>query len=149
MHDASYDVARLLPHRPPLLLIDRICEVDLAGGQLHAERLLAADDPLGPLWPLLVVEALCQAAACLNGLERLAAGETRQQRGYLVSISGFDFPRPEGRPDGGGERLLLRVRREARLGQMVSFAAEAEVQGLRGTGHLVARGRLLFAVTSA
>lgn len=167
----DYDLAHVLPHRPPLLLVDRLRAVDLPAGRLVAERRLSADDPWlaaqGELSPLLVVEALCQAAACLNGIEARAAQRggpkvagPQRHRGYLVSAAGFEFP-DRARV---GERLSLQVAREGRMGAMVSFQARAEAHAPDGgdgapggpaagsdsaTGRLVAAGRLLFAVTIA
>jgi 3-hydroxymyristoyl/3-hydroxydecanoyl-(acyl carrier protein) dehydratase len=155
-----YDLARLLPHAPPFRLIDRLVEVDLAAGRLVAERRLTRDDLLlrgAPLLPpTLVIEALCQAAACLNGLEAEHAQRgQKQHRGYLVSISDFRFPGCAR----GGDTLLLAVQREGGLGRMQSFAATAqvaatEIAGGEGRGgrrrlRSIAGGRLLFAVAMA
>jgi 3-hydroxymyristoyl/3-hydroxydecanoyl-(acyl carrier protein) dehydratase len=167
----DYDLAHLLPHRPPFRLVDRLRRVDLPGGRLVGERRVTCDDPLLPpgaeaLPPLLLIEALCQAAACLNGLEALAAAGPaglpalesahreggRRHRGYLVSAAGFEFPDQVWI----GELLVLQVTREGRMGQMASFQAEAraeapgEAPGERlGGGRLITSGRLLFAVTIA
>ena len=64
---------RLLPHRPPMLLVDGIDIVDLDGGGVRGHRLLRADDPgfAGhfpgePIYPgVLIVEAMGQLALTL------------------------------------------------------------------------------------
>lgn len=136
-----------LPHQPPFRLVDSVLAADLPRGVLLAVRRLTQSDAL---WPAeqgqpaafpqtLVIEALCQAAACLNAIERLPP-ETRKprnptippsvpqladrhptHRGYLVSLSDFKFPAAAKI----GETLLLRVERKERLGALVAFAARA------------------------
>lgn len=166
-----YLLGLLIPHRPPFLLIDRVLSADPKTGRLVALRRLSADDALGPAanevgapgltapaeFPRpLLIEALCQAAACLNGL---ALSETRESegsgsaghRGFLVAISGFRFP------DSAhiGETLELSVTRRESLGAVVAFDASATVienpalpnPDPAALPRTVAAGRLLFAVT--
>jgi 3-hydroxyacyl-[acyl-carrier-protein] dehydratase len=124
-------VTDLIPHRAPWLLIDRI--VESSREQVRAEKRLTADDPLlaNGLAETLVVEALAQAAACVNG-----AGMGVHQ-GYLVALSGFEF---HGRAQ-PGETLTLTAVKTAALGALHRFSGEATVDG-----RLVAKGDLTFAV---
>jgi 3-hydroxymyristoyl/3-hydroxydecanoyl-(acyl carrier protein) dehydratase len=173
------DLAQLLPHRPSFLLVDRITQVK-EDQALTAERRLSGDDPLltrdGLLSGPLLIEALCQAAACLNGLALTAADPQRSplalrpdapgpaarsgprierpvstalstaHRGYLVAVSDFHF-HDEAR---AGDTLVLQVTREGRRGPMHAFTATAEAKGGDGAeARPIAAGRLLFAVGGA
>jgi 3-hydroxymyristoyl/3-hydroxydecanoyl-(acyl carrier protein) dehydratase len=125
-----------IPHRPPWLLVDRV--VEAGGDRVLAERRVSADDPLARdgLPELLTVEALAQAAACLN------AGEMGAHRGYLVAATGFSF---EGRVQ-PGETLLLEATRTAALGGLHRFEGVARAVNFGGEARIVARGQMTFAV---
>lgn len=67
------EIMQLIPHRAPFLLIDRVIDLDLAGGTVHAERIAATDDPVfaghfpgHPVYPaVLQCEAIGQAGVFL------------------------------------------------------------------------------------
>lgn len=67
-------VRRLLPHRPPLLLVDRISGIDLEAGRIVGSRYLDPADsvfaghfPEYPIYPgTLQVEAVGQLGLCLH-----------------------------------------------------------------------------------
>jgi 3-hydroxymyristoyl/3-hydroxydecanoyl-(acyl carrier protein) dehydratase len=66
-------IERILPQRPPLLLLDTITHVDVQQGYLRAQRRTDPNDPVfrghlpgAPIYPaVLLVEMVAQAAGCL------------------------------------------------------------------------------------
>lgn len=154
----------LLPHAPPFRLIDRVVAADRAAGTLVAERLITATCALWPAesfsthanshaaglrFPdVLVIEALCQAAACLNILDA-APDAARHHHGYLVAISNFrfrqDFNSAQRQRPTVGDTLILKVQRGSKLGAMVAFSAFAHVK-TDAIEYELASGQLLFAI---
>jgi 3-hydroxymyristoyl/3-hydroxydecanoyl-(acyl carrier protein) dehydratase len=69
-------IERLIPHRPPFLLLDAIDRVDLKGARLRARRFIDPSDvvfrghfPGEPVYPgVLHLEMVGQAACCLASL---------------------------------------------------------------------------------
>ncbi|MCX5415794.1 3-hydroxyacyl-ACP dehydratase FabZ family protein [Streptomyces sp. NBC_00059] len=64
-------IEKLLPHRPPMLLVDELAEV-VPSERLTArmtvtgrEPCFAGSDPQGPFPPVLLIESWCQAAGVL------------------------------------------------------------------------------------
>lgn len=78
-------IQQLLPHRDPMLFVDRISAVDLAEETLCAHRRLDPADPLlrghfpgYPVYPgALLVETMGQACLCLHQLCDLGRTEVR------------------------------------------------------------------------
>ncbi|MBK9516958.1 MAG: 3-hydroxyacyl-ACP dehydratase FabZ [Anaeromyxobacter sp.] len=104
-------IQRLLPHRPPFLLVDRVVAFEkdtsltaLKGVTMN-EPFFAGHFPGHPVMPgVLILEALAQAAALLACLslppEKLGNTVT-----YLMGIDGARFRRPVV----PGDRLELKV----------------------------------------
>src|SRR3546814_5345806 len=91
----AYDIHRILkalPHRYPLLLVDRVKSIEL-GERIHAVKAVTMNEqffqghfPGAPIMPgVLQIEAMAQAAAIL-GLETLELGGT----GKLVFFMGIE-----------------------------------------------------------
>jgi 3-hydroxymyristoyl/3-hydroxydecanoyl-(acyl carrier protein) dehydratase len=76
------DIERILPHRDPMLLVDRVTHLDLDTQRLCAERFIDPQDPIlrghfpdYPVYPgALLVEAMGQAGLCL--IRMLKEGRT-------------------------------------------------------------------------
>jgi 3-hydroxyacyl-[acyl-carrier-protein] dehydratase len=105
------EIRDLLPHREPMLLVDRIESID-PGVALTAVRTVAADEPWclgGGAYPaVLVIESWCQAASLLAAWQlRDAPGRADQVPlfGAISALSVHDSVRP-------GEVLTHRVRLE-------------------------------------
>jgi 3-hydroxyacyl-[acyl-carrier-protein] dehydratase len=121
-------IQRLLPHRYPMLLVDRVLE--LAEDTVVAEKLVTANDPFlqghfpgRPIVPgVLIVEAIAQAA----GLWVMA--QEPQQRGRDIALVGIDRARFR-RPVVPGDTLLLTARILRRRGEMYQFEGTATVAG--------------------
>jgi len=68
------EIERLLPHRDPMLLVDRISGIDLGSETMRAHRRIDPGDPLlrghfpgYPVYPgALLVETMGQASLCLH-----------------------------------------------------------------------------------
>lgn len=114
------DLDRLIPHRPPLRLVEEI--VGECGGEFICRgRIpleLAAD---GWTSPLLAVELGAQAAAVLGALERARAeGDAEAPPiGYLVTIRDAQIAAPAIR---AGEPLTARVRQAGSVHPLTKYA---------------------------
>jgi predicted hotdog family 3-hydroxylacyl-ACP dehydratase len=132
--DLPRDVAGLVPHRPPLCLLQRLLEAE--GGQGCAEAWVAADSPLvdrdGVLDEAALVEMMAQACAAVRGSEARRRGEAPRQ-GYLVGASAV---RIAGRAR-SGDHLQVRVRPVNAFGDFLVVDGE-----VRRGGDLLACGRL-------
>jgi predicted hotdog family 3-hydroxylacyl-ACP dehydratase len=100
------DLRKLLPHREPMILIDRLSEVHAE--HLDAEVTIRPDSQFlrggsVPVW--VGVEYVAQACAAFAGMEAYQRGEPARAgfvlavRGYKPTVSGFEL----------GSRLRVRV----------------------------------------
>jgi 3-hydroxyacyl-[acyl-carrier-protein] dehydratase len=121
-------VRELLPHRYPILLVDRVLE--LSADTIVAEKLVSANEPFfqghfpqRPIMPgVLMIEALAQAGGLMvryNESEALRRG---------VALAGVDKARFR-RPVGPGDVLVLEVRLTRRRGNLIVFSGTARVDG--------------------
>lgn len=81
------EAERLVPHREPMLLIDRLVSCSGEGGTVEAN--VRADNPFigpsGELEPLAAVELLAQAFAACKGYADLAS-RSGPGKGFLVGV---------------------------------------------------------------
>ncbi len=121
----AVEVARLLPHRYPFLLVDRVLELE-PGRRITAVKNVSVNEPFFPghfpgypVMPgVLMVEALAQAAAVC-----LAAGGDAGRLGLFAGVDGVRFRRQVF----PGDTLLLRVEVTRRRGSLVKVAGRALV----------------------
>jgi len=125
------DIMRLLPHRPPFLLVDRVVELE-PGKRLVAWKSVTMNEPFftghfpgHPVMPgVLILEALAQAAALL-AMKSLTPEQGANKITYLMGIDGARFRRPVV----PGDRLELAVEITRAKGAVWKERAEARVDG--------------------
>jgi 3-hydroxyacyl-[acyl-carrier-protein] dehydratase len=124
-------IQRLLPHRPPFLLVDRVVafEKDTSltaiKGVTMNEPFFQGHFPGHPVMPgVLVLEALAQAAALLACMS-LSPEQLDDKVTYLMGIDGARFRRPVV----PGDRLELQVAVTKHKGSVWKQSARALVDG--------------------
>lgn len=124
------EIMRLLPHRPPMLLIDRLTEI--CGNQSArgikavsmSDPVFAGHFPNFPVMPgVLIIEAMAQTAGALvmHGLG-LSAGARIV---YFMTVDKARFRRPVV----PGDRLEIPVKLLRSRGTVFRYAGEAYVDG--------------------
>ena len=122
-----------LPHRYPMLLVDRVIDVT-PGRQIHALKNVSVNEPFftghfphHPVMPgVLILEALAQAAAILS-FKTLGNKPDDHSVYYFVGIDGARFKRPV-QP---GDQLHLHVSMDGPVRRGIwKFKAEAKVDGV-------------------
>ena len=127
----SDEIERLLPHRYPFLLVDRVVEFE-KDKRVLAYKNVSCNEPFftghfpgHPVMPgVLVVEALAQAGGLLTQLSR-DPGAGDGQTIYLVKVDNAKFSRmvvP-------GDKLELEVELKRRIRNMAQYAGIARVDG--------------------
>jgi len=122
------DIMRIIPHRYPFLLIDRVVELE-PGKRVVAIKSVTANEPQftghfpdRPIMPgVLMVEALAQAGA-------VAVLSLPEYRGKLALFAGIDDCRFR-RTVLPGDQLLLKVELEKLRGMFGRARAVASVDG--------------------
>lgn len=123
-------IIKMLPHRYPILLVDRVISVDQEKEELVALKNVTFNEPhfMGhfperPVMPgVLIVEALAQASA-LYVIDSLNLESCDTKLVYFMSIENAKF-RQVVVP---GDSLYLHVRKERARGNVWRFQAEAKV----------------------
>jgi len=126
-----HGVLKKLPHRYPILLVDRVLEIE-SGVRIKAIKNVSINEPyfLGhfphrPVMPgVLMLEALAQAAALLS-FESAGKEPDDTSVYYFAGIDGARFKRPV-EP---GDQLLLEVSLVRAKSGIFKFAARASVDG--------------------
>lgn len=128
------EIQRLLPHRYPFLLVDRVVEFD-AGNRILAYKNVTINEeffqghfPTQPVMPgVLVIEALAQAGGVLYQLTNRInnGGRIDNKLFYLVKIENARFSKmvvP-------GDRLELDITLKRRIRNMAMYEGTARVDG--------------------
>jgi UDP-3-O-[3-hydroxymyristoyl] N-acetylglucosamine deacetylase / 3-hydroxyacyl-[acyl-carrier-protein] dehydratase len=137
-------IERIMPHRYPMLLVDRILEMDVTEG---AERILGLKNvtynepyfpghfPGKPVMPgVLILEAMAQT----GGMLLLNAIENPEKKLiFFMSIDKAKFRKPVV----PGDQILFNLRMTRKRGKTFLMAGEARVEG-----QLVAEAELMAAI---
>ncbi len=134
MTNAAMDIHQildLLPHRYPILLVDRVLEV-VPGERITALKNVTINEPFfpghyphHPVMPgVLIIEALAQTAALLSF--KTGGGKSDEKSVYyFVGIDGARFKRPVS----PGDQLIMEVSIIASKRGIWKYAAVAKVDG--------------------
>ena len=123
------ELMKLLPHRYPFLLLDRIVDVDGDNSATGIKNVTFNEPhfqghfPGQPVMPgVLIVEAMAQVAGAIS---LKAAVSDKPSLVYFLTIDGAKFRKPVV----PGDRLEIKVRKIKKRGNIVRFACEAFVDG--------------------
>jgi beta-hydroxyacyl-ACP dehydratase FabZ len=136
------EILKLLPHRYPMLLVDRILDID-PGKRIVGLKNVTANEqffqghfPGAPVMPgVLIVEAMAQCAAVLF-LRDIPERDTK-----LFLFGGVDKARFR-RPVLPGDQLIMEITVLQKRASTVKVKGEAKVDGI-----LVAEAELLSVMT--
>jgi len=126
-----HQILEYLPHRYPILLVDRVLDV-VPGERITALKNVSMNEPFfpghyphHPVMPgVLIVEAMAQTAAILS-FKTLGDKPDDKSVYYFVGIDGARFKRPVG----PGDQLIIDVAITLNKRGMWKFAAQAKVDG--------------------
>jgi 3-hydroxyacyl-[acyl-carrier-protein] dehydratase len=126
------DLMRLLPHRQPMLLIDRLIDIKPGESAVAVKNVTINEPyfvghfPQKPLLPgVLIVEAMAQAAAAFTSYT-----ENLDVEGKIVLFMGVDRARFR-KPVVPGDQLHIEVRTVQRRPPVWRFEGVARVNGQR------------------
>lgn len=115
-------IVELVPHRPPMLLLDRVLSYD--GERVVCETVLEAGSPFveqGRVPAVVGIEYMAQAIAAGAGLSARDSGETTARMGFLlgcrdlaIAVDSFQV----------GDRLTVEARRTWGEKELGSFACQ-------------------------
>jgi 3-hydroxyacyl-[acyl-carrier-protein] dehydratase len=127
----SRRVMSLLPHRYPILLVDRVVAL-VRGEYIHGLKNVAITEPFfkghfpnRPVMPgVLILEALAQTCGILT-IESDRGIPDPRSRGYFVGIDKGRFRRPVI----AGDQIILKATMLRTLKGILKFETQAEVDG--------------------
>jgi 3-hydroxyacyl-[acyl-carrier-protein] dehydratase len=133
----SDEVGRLLPHRHPFLLLDRVLELDPPKRAVGLKNVTIAEPWFSGHFPgrailpgVLLTECLAQLAGVLVAVTEASASSTTASAeggGVLAEIKKFRFRHPI-LP---GDQVRLEVTLSGQMGKAREFACQAFVAGTR------------------
>ena len=141
-----HQILKQLPHRYPILLVDRVLEID-KGKRIKALKNVSINEPYfsghfphRPVMPgVLMLEALAQAAALL-AFDMLGTTPDDKTVYYFAGIDGARFKRPV-EP---GDQLILEVTLDRMKAGIFKFKACAKVgEGIAAEAELMCTMRTI------
>src|SRR5271167_1151438 len=125
-------IMRLLPHRYPFLLVDRVLAFE-PGRYIHALKNVTVNEPFfpghfphRPVMPgVMIIEALAQTAGIL-AFKTVGVVPDSETRFYFVAIDNARFRKPV-EP---GDQLVLKVALKRAFKGIWKFHGSAEVDGV-------------------
>ena len=139
------EITKLLPHRYPFLLIDRVVAME-PDKSIVALKNVTINEPFFPghyphfpVMPgVLIVEAMAQASALLS-FKSMGSGADEKSVYFFAGIDNARFRKPVG----PGDQLLIKASLLRSSRGLFKFSATAEVDG-----QLVAEAELMCTVKS-
>jgi 3-hydroxyacyl-[acyl-carrier-protein] dehydratase len=130
------DIARLLPHRHPFFMLDRVTALRPGSSAEAIKNISAADPVLSGHFPgrmiypgVLLVECLAQLAAVIYGTAAAAAldggpvADVADRVGYLAEVQRAKFMRPVF----PGDQVVFKAQSGTRMGSLISVTGQASV----------------------
>lgn len=125
------DIQKLLPHRYPFLLVDRVVELEL-GKRILAyknitinEEVFSGHFPFEPIFPgVMIIEAMAQAAGVL-GFATVNKQPGDKSLYLFAGVDGVRFKRPVV----PGDRLMLEAEIDSSKRNIWRFKCRSEVDG--------------------
>jgi 3-hydroxyacyl-[acyl-carrier-protein] dehydratase len=126
-----HEILRHLPHRYPIILVDRVLELE-AGKRIIALKNVSINEPVFmghfphyPVMPgVMIIESLAQAAAILS----FVTFDKRADANSVYYFAGIDNARFK-RPVGPGDQIRLEVELLREMRGIGKFSARALVEG--------------------
>ncbi len=126
-----HQILEYLPHRYPMLLVDRVLDYEI-GKRIVAIKNVSINEPFftghyphHPVMPgVLIIEALAQTAAVLSFVTMGSKADADSVY-YFVGIDGARFKRPVG----PGDQLRMEVEITRTTRGIWKYAARASVEG--------------------
>lgn len=126
------EILKLLPHRYPFLLVDRVLSIEQDGNVLTALKNVTFNEPYFPghfpglptMPGVIMLEAMAQAC----GVLAIQKSGVRKDSGFILYFAGIDECRFK-RPVVPGDQLKFRVELEKHKRDLWKFKAQATVDG--------------------
>jgi 3-hydroxyacyl-[acyl-carrier-protein] dehydratase len=136
-------IQRLLPHRYPMLLVDRVLDWE-PGKFIRGIKNVTVDEPFFqghfPTYPVMPGVLVIEAMAQISGLLVMLSDVARRDGSQIVLFAGIDNARFK-RQVVPGDRLLLEAELDRAVRGIGRFIARASVDGQR-----VCEARLMAAI---